>query len=872
MFDRLVAGHRRHLGLTQEELAEKTGLGVRSIRDLERGRVRVPRSATVRLLAEAFRLEGIDLARFHAAGGWSRPAEEDARRYPVPAQLPRDVPSFCGREQELRWLDAAVDGRTGDAGGPSAAVVVGGPAGVGKSALVVHWAHRVSHRFPDGQMYVDLQGHAGPGKGPLSPADTLVLLLRGLGVPPDRMPESEQERAGLYRTLLSARRLLILVDDAHSAAQVRPLLPAASASLLVVTSRFRLQSLVALHHARLLTLDVLTKGEADLLLRQVLGEEQPALVAELARLCAYLPLALRIAAARVVGPPRMSLARYLDELSADRLDALTLDSEPQTAVTTALNLSYAALEPGARRMFRLMGAWSGPDLGTQALAALVDLDARHAERLLRQLTAAHLVEQPTFGRFRFHGLLHAYAARLCREEDHPADTDRALRRLLSFYQQGVFAAASFYAPPARHLDRDPPDPTVAPAGFTNQAGSGAWLAAEAANLAATCEHASRHGPYRLAWQVAEALRTYFWLTHEAATWLSITASGVRAAVAAGDLAAEAVMRNVMGVARWSVGHYRPAIEEFERALTIDERLGASQRMAGVLGNLGGVYREVGDLRRCLEFSSRSCELFEKLAVPLGEANGRINLGGACEPLGRLDEMLRHANRALDLYRELGNLDGQGSSLLLIASALRQLDRDREAVEAGMRALDLFERIGSRRGTSCAQQVIAVAQLATGDLAGARQNAERAVSTARRADMPMQQADATSVLAQVEEASGRYRRARQLYSGAVAAARAAKVPEVELTALLGRASTLLRLNLPELADDDITEVLASAGEHGYPVIEARALTLAARTELARGNRAGARSRAARAVEILTPTGGTAWIGPARDLLTDLDGDR
>jgi hypothetical protein len=399
--------------LTQEELAEKTGLGVRSIRYLERGRVRVPRSATVRLLAEAFGLEGIELSRFHAAGGWSRPTE-DGQRYPVPAQLPRDVPSFCGREHELRWLDAVVDGQTGDAGVPMAAVVVDGPAGVGKSALVVHWAHRISNRFPDGQIFVDLQGHTGPGKSPLSPADALVLLLRGLGVAPDRIPESEQERTGLYRTLLSTRRLLIVVDDACSAAQVQPLLPAASESLLVVTSRFRLQSLVGLQQASLLTLDVLTEDEANLLLRQLLGKEQPALLEELTRLCAYLPLALRIAAARVVGPPRMPLEQYLAELNADRLDALTLDSEPQTAVTTALNLSYAALEPSARRLFRLMGAWSGPDLGTAALAALAGLDGRHTERQLHQLTSAHLVEQPTFGRFRFHGLLHAYAAQLCR--------------------------------------------------------------------------------------------------------------------------------------------------------------------------------------------------------------------------------------------------------------------------------------------------------------------------------------------------------------------------------------------------------------------------------------------------------------------------
>ncbi|MGH3758717.1 BTAD domain-containing putative transcriptional regulator, partial [Actinophytocola sp.] len=337
----------------------------------------------------------------------------------TPAQLPADVPGFAGRESDLARLDSLLATTE-----PPAAVVlsmIDGTAGVGKTALAVHWAHRVREVFPDGQLHVNLRGYA-QGAPPLRPLDALARFLHALGVPAERVPSDVDEAAALYRSLLADRRVLVLLDNAAAADQVRPLLPGGGGSLVLVTSRDHLGGLVARDGARSLPLEVLTPEEAEALLRAALGVErvraEPAEVTELARLCGYLPLALRIAAANLSGRAREPVADYVVRLQdSDRLAALAVPGDPGSAVSATFDLSYDRLPGGARRLFRRLALAPGVDVGTAAAAALTGTTTTEAGRRLAALAGAHLVDEVAHGRYACHDLLRRYAADRARRED-----------------------------------------------------------------------------------------------------------------------------------------------------------------------------------------------------------------------------------------------------------------------------------------------------------------------------------------------------------------------------------------------------------------------------------------------------------------------
>jgi hypothetical protein len=330
------------------------------------------------------------------------------------------VGTFTARDEQLRWLDALLDEQGEDQASAVVIGVVAGTAGVGKTALAVHWAHRVRERFGDGQLYVNLHGYA--AAQPQRPIQALAHLLRGLGVEADRVPVEVEEAAGLYRSLLAGRRMLVVLDNARSAAQVRPLLPGTPGCVALITSRDRLDGLVATHSAHRLTLDVLAPTEAINLLARILGQTratpEPEAAAELAGVCAFLPLALRIAAANLICQPGQSIASYVGRLrQGDRLAGLAIEGDPQAAVRVAFDLSYQRLAPDAQRVFRLLGIVPGPELSAPAAASLTGMAVAEAERLLDQLTAAHLIKLRAPGRFAFHDLLRLYAWERAEQED-----------------------------------------------------------------------------------------------------------------------------------------------------------------------------------------------------------------------------------------------------------------------------------------------------------------------------------------------------------------------------------------------------------------------------------------------------------------------
>ena len=358
------------------------------------------------------------------------PGHPPAAAISPPHQLPPAITDFTGRRQHLDELDRLLE-----PGVDATAVVISaiaGTAGVGKTALAIHWAHRVRDRFGDGQLYVGLRGYA--PTPPMRSLDALAGFLHALGVPAEQVPLDLEEAAGLYRTLLADKRILVVLDNARSADQVRPLLPGSPRCLILVTSRDRLGGLVARDGARRLTLDVLPPEEAVGLLTRLLGAErvaaEPQAAEELAEVCGLLPLALRIAAANLADQPGQSIAGYLARLrQGDRLAELSVDDDPQAAVRTAFDCSYAALEPAAQRLFRLLGLVPGPEFTPPAAAALAGAPTDHAATLLERLTTVHLVEPRGPDRFGFHDLLRLYAADRTHDEDSEPDRKAAAARL-----------------------------------------------------------------------------------------------------------------------------------------------------------------------------------------------------------------------------------------------------------------------------------------------------------------------------------------------------------------------------------------------------------------------------------------------------------
>jgi transcriptional regulator with XRE-family HTH domain len=422
MFSAQMRAHRQRRGLTQEELAARTGVSVRSIRNLESGRITRPRPGTVRLLADAFALDGADRERFcESALDDAAPPTATARRS-TPAQLPADVAGFVGRGDHLRRLTELLDG--GDR--PAAVVIsaIAGTAGVGKTALAVHWAHRVRDRFPDGQLYVNLRGYD-PDR-PTSPGEVLTRFLNALGVAEPEVPAGPDELAARYRTEVAGRRLLIVLDNAATVEQVRPLLPGTNSCAVLVTSRDSLAGLVAVDGGQRLDLDLLPRADAVGLLRRLIGDRVDAdtgAAAALAALCADLPLALRVAAELAAARATAPLAELVAELAdqQQRLELLDVDGDPRASLTAVFSWSIRNLPPDVARLFRLLGLHPGPDFDAYAVAALADVGLAPARRALDRLARAHLVHHTGPGRYGMHDLLRAYATGLATAEGSEVD-------------------------------------------------------------------------------------------------------------------------------------------------------------------------------------------------------------------------------------------------------------------------------------------------------------------------------------------------------------------------------------------------------------------------------------------------------------------
>ncbi|MFF5189707.1 BTAD domain-containing putative transcriptional regulator [Streptomyces sp. NPDC000345] len=614
---------------------------------------------------------------------------------PVPRQLPAPPALFTGRDEELEQLTKSL-GEGPD--GTVAITVICGPGGVGKSWLAAHWANRNTQRFPDGQLYVNLFGFD-PNTPPLPSHVALRGFLEALGVAPDRVPTDLGAQSALYRSLLADRHMLILLDDARDAEQVRPLLPGSTSCTVLITSRNRLSALMAAHGARLLPLDVLGAAEAHALLVGRLGAErtstEPDAVAALVEHCAGLPLALGIVAARAAMHPDFQLAVLAEELvrAADRLTALD-PGDLTVNVRAVFAASHRALTPSAGRLFSLLGLAHGPDLGLAAAAGLAGLPPARTRVLLAELEGAHIVRQHRPGRYRMHDLVRLYAAELA--DGIPSEEAVSAQvRLLDHYLHTAFAANLLLDGPYTPFRPEPeaPAPGSRPLAPDDTAAALRWFHDEHDCLLAAQSQAAALGRHRVVWQLAWTLISYHLGGYRLQEYVTVWRAALAAAEYDGDNpTAETLAHWRLGFASARAGDHAQALDHLHHALTLAERGNDVAGQAHIYRTLGRVWEEQGDNARALDHAMHALRLYQEVNQPLWQANQLNAVGWMHAQLGLYAEARTHCEQALALFRAEG-LPAHGASTLdSLGYIAHHTGRYRDALDHYGQALELFREV------------------------------------------------------------------------------------------------------------------------------------------------------------------------------------
>ncbi|MEV4416667.1 BTAD domain-containing putative transcriptional regulator [Catellatospora sp. NPDC049609] len=602
---------------------------------------------------------------------------------PLPRQLPARIPAFCGREAQLAALDGLL------AAGDGAIAVVAGTAGVGKTALAVHWARRVADRFPDGQLYLNLRGYD-PANAPMPPGEAVHSLLDALAVP--RLPEGLNAQAGMLRSLLAQRRVLILLDNARDAEQVQPLLIGSPGCLTLVTSRDQLTGLVVANGASPVNLDLPSGPDAHAMLTARLGAArvgaEPDAAEEIISRCARLPLALATVAAHAAARPDFSLRALADDL---RQAQWGLDAYRGTDLRAVFSWSYRTLRPAAATLFRLIGLHPGPDLGIAAAASLAGLPVRETRTLLLELSQANLVTEPAPGRFGMHDLLRDFA----RELASARPCDGADLRMVQHYLHTAYRADRLLQPFRQPIAVGAPDPRVAIDGPADVASALAWFTAERGVLVACVGWAAEHGLPAQARQLAWTLETFFDLRGRWQDWAATQQIAVAAARSLGDRDAEAHGHCSRGMALNKMHRYSEAYEHLREALRLATDGGDKARQAWCHRGLANVYENQGLYRQSLEHVLAALPLSQELGDTMTEARTRNMVGWLHARLGEHGPALAYSQRAFEQLSGLGNrhaLAHVHHSLGYIHHHRRDLD---QAATHYRQAALLFQEIGNR---------------------------------------------------------------------------------------------------------------------------------------------------------------------------------
>jgi tetratricopeptide (TPR) repeat protein/DNA-binding XRE family transcriptional regulator len=703
MFSAQVRAHRQRLGMTQEELAARTGVSVRGIRNLEAGRTGHPRPATVRLLADAFALTGPDRDRFcrsaldddqQPGGGTDAGA---GRGRPVPAQLPADVAGFVGRADQLGRLTKLLD--SGDQPGAVVISAIAGTAGVGKTALAVHWAHQALDRFPDGQLYVNLRGFDPAGTA-ATPAEVVRSFLDALDVPAQRVPAGLDAQTALYRSLLADRRMLVLLDNARDAEQVRPLLPGTPGCLVLVTSRNQLTGLIAGAGALPLPLDLLAPDEARDLLARRIGMDrvaaEPAAVDEIIERCAWLPLALAIVAARAATQPELPLAALAAELRRlhSRLDTLAT-GDPGTDVRSVFSWSYHQLSQPAARLFRLLGVHPGPGLSASAAASLAGIPPQRVRPMLAELIGAHLVTERTGGRYTLHDLLRAYAGELAASDEPQAGRQAAVRRLLDHYLRSAQRADAVLDPSRDTIELIAPLAGVTVDDIKSAGAATDWFTAEYQVLTVAVPLAVDAGLDRHAWQLVWSTATFFERHQGFRDVAARHRIALQAAQRLGDLAAQGYSHRRLGQAYALLREPGEALIHLEHALEVYQQLGDDTNQAHVHIGLASMLEQQGRYRDASYQAEQALARYRTSGHRAGQANAFNALGWCHAQLRDHENALEYCKQALRLHQELGYRHGEAETWDSLGLAYHHLGRNTDAIAAYQKALALFREHGNR---------------------------------------------------------------------------------------------------------------------------------------------------------------------------------
>ncbi len=659
-------------------------------------------------------------------------------RIAVPRQLPTAVAGFTGRAAELKKLTGLLD----DAALPGGTVVISaidGMGGIGKTALAVQWAHQVADRFPDGQLYVNLRGFDPVGP-PVNPAEAVRGFLDALEVPAARIPVNLDHQAALYRSLLAGRKVLVLLDNASDADQVRPLLPGSPGCGVLVTSRYRLTSLVTEQGAHQLNVDLFTPADAREMLVRRLGADRvaayPQAVEQIITQCDRLPLALSIVAARAAAHLDFPLTALAEELgdAERRLQALD-PGEETTSVKAVFSWSYRQLSEPAARLFRLLGLHPGPDITAPAAASLAAVPLADAREMLTELDRANLITENAPGRFTFHDLLRAYATDQAHAHDSVANQKAAQQRILDHYLHSAQAAWQHSYP---HQQQDitlaPPHRGVTPEKLADYPAAWAWFAAEYAVLLGVIQLAADTGHHTHAWQLPHMLLTFFerqghWHdfagTHETALAAANDHADRRGQAHAhlgighadartrrleearlhldqalslfgqlGDKAGQSYAHNVLGMTFHSEERYDEALTHMQQAVDLAREQGNYPRgLAAALNSLGWVHALRGDAEKAITYCGQALDLSRDLEDRWGEAASLDSIGYAYHHLGNHQQAVGYFEQAIAINRELGHLYSEALDYDHLGDALYAAGDAALARDAWQRALEILRQVG-----------------------------------------------------------------------------------------------------------------------------------------------------------------------------------
>jgi tetratricopeptide (TPR) repeat protein len=642
----------------------------------------------------------------------------------APHQLPGAIPNFVGRAHELKMLTSQLDKTVLGGGNTVVITSIGGTAGVGKTTLAVHWARRHRDQFPHGQLYVDLRGFA-PSGTPLTPETVIRGFLDSFHVPTEKIPIGFDAQMALYRTLVEDKKLVIVLDNARDADQVWPLLPGSPTCTVLVTSRQQLGSLIARNQATQITLELFTNEEAQQLLTSFLGakriDAEPDAVNELIQRCVGLPIALSIAAARILLDPHLPLSTLVGQLREEnqQLDALSTGDNQLTDIRAVLSWSYTTLSEQAARLFRLLGMHPGPDIGTLAAASLAGLSKHNTHELLTELLRASLLEEHTPGRYRLHDLLRAYAAEQARIEESEPQQRAALHRVLDYYLHTSFTANQRLDPHQKMIVLEAPQPGVIPGQAADYEQAMNWLTAERAVLLSATNYAAAHGFDSHAWRLTWTLVTFLYRQGHWHDNVAIQHTALAAAKRLGDRAAQALAHCDLGYAQTRLEHHTDALANLEQALALHEELGDRDSQAHTHGALAWVYEKQHQYDQALTHAQKALTLSRAAGHDVGQARALNNVGWYYALLGQYQQTLIYCQQALNLNRKLGEPVGEAQTLDSLGYAHHHLGHHNQAITYYQHALTLRHELGDHYSEAVTLTHLADTHHATGNVAAAR---------------------------------------------------------------------------------------------------------------------------------------------------------